>query len=164
MTSSRSSSAGGMVSTVFAVTIQNTEDRSKGYSTKWSLNAWFCSGSKASNKAAAGSPRKSLAILSTSSSKNRGFRQPTFCMPWINRPGIAPIYVRRCPRISASSRTPPRETRVNFRFTASAMDSAKEVLPTPGGPTRHKIGAFFPFVSFCTARCSRIRSFTLTRP
>ena len=35
------------------------------------------------------------------------------------RPGIEPMYVRRCPRISASSRTPPSEIRTNFRFIAS---------------------------------------------
>ena len=34
MTSSRSSKAGGMVSTVLAVTIQNTEDKSNEYSIK----------------------------------------------------------------------------------------------------------------------------------
>src|ERR1041384_3187799 len=52
------------------------------------------------------------------------------------RPGSAPTYVRRWPRISASSRTPPSATRTNFRPSVRATDSPSEVLPTPGGPTR----------------------------
>src|SRR6185369_15658511 len=52
-----------------------------------------------------------------------------------SRPGSAPTYVRRWPRISASSRTPPSDTRTNFRPSARATDSPSEVLPTPGGPT-----------------------------
>src|SRR6201995_1699426 len=51
-----------------------------------------------------------------------------------SRPGSAPTYVLRCPRISASSRTPPKATRTNFRPSARATDSPSEVLPTPGGP------------------------------
>ncbi len=42
------------------------------------------------------------------------------------------MYVRRCPRISASSRTPPRDMRTNFRPVAFAIDLPSEVLPTPG--------------------------------
>ena len=53
-----------------------------------------------------------------------------------SRPGMAPTYVRRCPRTSASSRTPPSATRTNSRPIARATDSPREVLPTPGGPTR----------------------------
>ena len=40
--------------------------------------------------------------------------------------------MRRWPRISASSRTPPSEMRTNFRFIARAIDWPSEVLPTPG--------------------------------
>jgi hypothetical protein len=79
-------------------------------------------------------------------------------------PGIAPMYVRRCPRISASSRTPPSDTRMNLRFVARATDLASEVLPTPGGPTRHRIGPLSFFTSACTARYSMIRSFGFSRP
>src|ERR1700742_258104 len=50
------------------------------------------------------------------------------------RPGSAPTYVRRWPRISASSRTPPRATRTNLRPRVRATDSPSDVLPTPGGP------------------------------
>ena len=60
------------------------------------------------------------------------------------RPGREPMYVRRCPRISASSRTPPSEIRTNFRFIDRAIDCPSEVLPTPGGPTKHRIGPFMP--------------------
>ena len=45
---------------------------------------------------------------------------------------------RRCPRISASSRMPPSDTRTNFRSSEVATDLANDVLPTPGGPTKHK--------------------------
>src|SRR2546426_4769750 len=59
-------------------------------------------------------------------------------MLWMIRPGMAPTYVRRWPRISASSCTPPRLIRTNLRPKARAMDFPSEVLPTPGGPTRHR--------------------------
>ena len=50
------------------------------------------------------------------------------------RPGSEPMYVRRCPRISASSRTPPSDMRTNLRPSARAIERPSEVLPTPGGP------------------------------
>ena len=78
-------------------------------------------------------------------------------------PGIAPMYVRRWPRISDSSRTPPTEMRANFRPRARAIDLPSEVLPTPGGPTKQRIGPERSFFSFETARYSMIRSFTLSR-
>src|ERR1700724_1714085 len=56
------------------------------------------------------------------------------------RPGSAPIYVRRWPRISASSRMPPRLILTNLRSRARAMLRPSDVLPTPGGPTKHRIG------------------------
>ena len=49
------------------------------------------------------------------------------------------MYVRRWPRISASSRTPPTESRANFRPSVRAIDWPSEVLPTPGGPTKQRI-------------------------
>ena len=54
-------------------------------------------------------------------------------------PGIAPMYVRRWPRISDSSRTPPTDMRTNLRPSARAIDCPSEVLPTPGGPTKQRI-------------------------
>ena len=39
----------------------------------------------------------------------------------------APIYVLRCPRISASSCTPPKDIRTYFRFNADAMDFPRDV-------------------------------------
>lgn len=50
-------------------------------------------------------------------------------------PGPLATYVRRWPRISASSRTPPSDTRWKGRLSARATDCPSEVLPTPGGPT-----------------------------
>ncbi len=78
-------------------------------------------------------------------------------------PGIAPMYVRRWPRISASSRTPPTESRANFRPSVRATDWPSEVLPTPGGPTKQRIWPAGSCLSFETARCSTIRSLTLSR-
>ena len=49
------------------------------------------------------------------------------------------MYVRRWPRISASSRTPPSDMRTNSRPVARAIDSPIEVLPVPGGPIRVRI-------------------------
>ena len=42
--------------------------------------------------------------------------------------------------MSASSRTPPSEMRTYSRPIARAIDLATEVLPTPGGPTKSRIG------------------------
>ena len=78
-------------------------------------------------------------------------------------PGIAPMYVRRWPRISASSRTPPTEMRTNLRPSVRAIDWPSEVLPTPGGPTKQRIGPETSPFSFETARYSTIRSLTFSR-
>ena len=59
----------------------------------------------------------------------------------MTRPGSAPMYVRRWPRISASSRTPPSDMRTNRRPSARAMLWPRLVLPTPGGPTKQRIGS-----------------------
>ena len=74
------------------------------------------------------------------------------------------MYVRRWPRISASSRTPPSEIRTSFRPSARAMDFASEVFPTPGGPTKQRICPFISRTRFSTAICSRIRSFGFSSP
>src|SRR6202035_3169246 len=42
--------------------------------------------------------------------------------------------------MSASSRTPPSEMRTYLRPMARAIDLAIDVLPTPGGPTKRRIG------------------------
>ncbi len=102
--------------------------------------------------------------LSISSSRNTGFEVPAVFMPFIMRPGIAPMYVFLWPRISASSSTPPRLMRTNLRPRERAMELATEVLPVPGGPTKHSMGAFMPPVSFNTARYSVMRSFIFSRP
>ena len=63
-------------------------------------------------------------------------------MPWMILPGSAPIYVLLCPRISASSLTPPKDILTNFLPMALATDLPKDVLPTPGGPTKQITGLF----------------------
>ena len=75
-------------------------------------------------------------------------------------PGIAPTYVFLCPLISASSLTPPRHTLIYFLLSAAATERAIDVLPVPGGPTRHSIGASDTDVIFLTARYSIILSLT----
>ena len=50
------------------------------------------------------------------------------------------MYVLLCPLISDSSLTPPRENFINGLPVALAIDFPREVLPTPGGPTRQRIG------------------------
>ena len=63
------------------------------------------------------------ASLSTSSSSTTGFIVPASVIALTMRPGCEPTYVRRWPRISASSRMPPRATRTNLRPIARAIDS-----------------------------------------
>ena len=45
-----------------------------------------------------------------------------------------------------------------------AMERASDVLPTPGGPTKHRIGPFSAFTRCWTARYSRMRSLTFLSP
>src|SRR5438045_1746593 len=49
--------------------------------------------------------------------------------------------------MSASSRTPPRATRMNLRPIASAMLLPRLVLPTPGGPRKQRIAPAPPTLS-----------------
>ena len=51
------------------------------------------------------------------------------------RPGIAPMYVRRCPRNSASSRTPPSDIRSNCLPNARAIEHTEEIFDV--GPRVH---------------------------
>ena len=105
-----------------------------------------------------------MPILSTSSSMNTGLFEPAVLMLWMIRPGSAPMYVRRWPRISASSWMPPRLIRTNLRPIARAMLLPRLVLPTPGGPTNSRIGLRMVSASVRTARYSRIRSLIFSRP
>ena len=59
---------------------------------------------------------------------------------------------------------PPNAIRTYFRPVALAILCPKEVLPTPGGPTKHKIGPVNLLVRFCTAKYSKIRSLTFSKP
>src|SRR5437879_13911608 len=54
--------------------------------------------------------------------------------------------------------------RTKLRPVALATDLPSEVLPTAGGPTRHRIGPFSFFMRCWTARDSRLRSFTFSSP
>src|SRR4030095_9785627 len=54
--------------------------------------------------------------------------------------------------------------RTKLRLVALAIDLPSEVLPTPGGPTRQRIGPFILSTRCCTARYSRMRSLTFSRP
>ena len=144
--------------------INITLETSNGTSKKWSVNSLFCSGSNSSKSAAAGSPRQSLPILSISSSRNTGFILLALLIPWIMRPGIEPIYVLRWPRISLSSRTPPKDIRTNLRPMARAMDLAKEVFPTPGAPAKQSTGPRRELFNLLTAKYSNMRSLGFSKP
>ena len=53
---------------------------------------------------------------------------------------------------------------MNLRFIALAIDVAKDVLPTPGGPTKQRMEPLFLPVNLRTAKNSRIRFLTFSRP
>jgi hypothetical protein len=61
--------------------------------------------------------------------------RPAFRSACASKPGPLATYVRRWPRISASSRTPPRAIRWKGRPRARAIDCPNDVFPVPGGPT-----------------------------
>mmetsp|Transcript_2711 Transcript_2711/g.6864 ORF Transcript_2711/g.6864 Transcript_2711/m.6864 type:complete len:368 (-) Transcript_2711:906-2009(-) len=166
-TSSRSSSGPGMSAARLAVATNVTRDRSKGRPRYASVKCAFCSGSSTSSSAAAGSPRSaSLPSLSSSSSSMTGSATPAFRMPLMTRPGMAPTYVRLCPRTSASSLTPPSAILTRGRPSTSATERASDVLPTPGAPMKHRMGARPADAprSRSTAMCSSTLSFTLPSP
>jgi hypothetical protein len=101
--------------------------------------------------------------LSISSIMNTGLFEPASRSARMITPGSAPMYVRRCPRISASSLTPPALMRSNLRPIAAAIERPSEVLPTPGGPTKQRIEEpCASGLSLRTARNSRIRSLTFS--
>ena len=54
--------------------------------------------------------------------------------------------------------------RTNLRPMARAMDLPSEVLPTPGGPTKNRIGERIFSASLRTAMYSTMRSFGFSRP
>ena len=90
MTSIRSRSGAGIGSSMFAVAMKSTFERSNGTDRKWSLKSEFCSGSSTSSSAADGSPRKSAPSLSISSSMKTGLLVPACLSACTMRPGIAP--------------------------------------------------------------------------
>ena len=59
---------------------------------------------------------------------------------------------------------PPSDTRTNLRPSELAIDFASDVLPTPGGPRKQRIGPFTSGFSLRTARYSSTRSLTFSRP
>ncbi len=76
---------------------------------------------------------------------------------------------RRCRCGDGRGSRPRRERRRATRGRTSgrcarAIDLPSEVLPTPGGPTRHRIGPLSCPTRLCTARYSRMRCFTFSRP
>jgi len=79
-----------MDSSVLAVARKSTRDKSTGTSRYKSRKEWFCSASKTSSMAEAGSPRKSWLILSSSSNKNTGLSVPAWRRDDTTQPGIAP--------------------------------------------------------------------------
>ncbi|MPM88209.1 hypothetical protein SDC9_135310 [bioreactor metagenome] len=165
MTSMRSRRGLGIVEAEFAVVMNMTLLRSKGTSRKLSAKCQFCSGSSTSSSADDGSPRKSEPNLSISSIKINGLFAPHCFIFWMMRPGSAPTYVRLWPRISASSCIPPSDMLMNFRPIVRAIERPSEVLPTPGGPTKQITCARMLFPArFLTARYSRMRFFTSSRP
>ena len=164
MTSMRSRSGPGTSNQSFAVAMKNTCERSNGTSRKWSVNSEFCSGSSTSSNAELGSPCGPAPSLSTSSMTSTGFAHSARRRASTMRPGMAPTYVRRCPRIVDSSRTPPTAMRSIGRPVARAIDCASEVLPVPGGPRKQMIGACVSGASARTARYSRMRCFGSASP
>ena len=64
----------------------------------------------------------------------------------------------------ATSLSPPRDTRTNFRPRHSAIVDAIEVLPTPGGPDSSSVFPLGDFLSLETAKNSRTLSLTYSNP
>lgn len=125
----------------------------------------FCSGSKISSNTLPGSPYALLyPNLSTSSIKITGFSTSTYFKALIIFPGIAPTYVLLNPFKEDVSRSPPREILWNYLPNDFAIDSPIDVLPTPGGPTKHMIFPWTVLFNLPTAMNSRILYLTSSIP
>jgi len=119
-------------------------------------------GSSTSSNAAAGSPRKSAPILSNSSIKITGLRLSTRRSVWMIRPAS---HRRKCacgresrPHLACRE----REAR-EFPTSASATLLPSDVLPTPGGPTRQRMGPLICLRRLMTAINSSKRSLIFSR-
>ena len=55
-------------------------------------------------------------------------------------------------------------SKVDILPLQEAIDLANELLPTPGGPDRHKIGDFISSLNFLTAKNSKILSLIFSKP
>lgn len=67
-----------------------------------------------------------------------------------------------CPRMSDWSHTPPSAILWNSRPRVLATDLPTLVLPTPGGPTKHRMGPFRLLFSCRTARYSSTLFFSFS--
>jgi hypothetical protein len=91
---------------------------------------------------AAGSPRKSLPSLSISSSTTTGFMVPARLRALMMRPGNGPDIGAP---VAADLGLIAHATQADAHELAAqgpAIDLPSEVLPTPGGPTRQRMGPF----------------------
>jgi hypothetical protein len=114
---------------------------------------WFCSGSApptAPTTGRRGSPSPSCPLRPA----RRRVAHADLSHVLQDLAGHGTDVVRRCPRISASSRTPPRDIRTNLRLVARATDD-RAGLATPGGPTGPGIGAFTLSTRCCTTGTRR---------
>jgi len=83
---------------------------------------------------------------------------------WMMLPGNDPMYVRRWPAdLRFVMRTAERHA-LELAFRRPRDRLTERGLPTPGGPTKHRIGLLPSGLSLRTARYSRMRRLILSRP
>jgi hypothetical protein len=102
--------------------------------------------------------------LSTSSIRITGFSTSAVFSALTILPGTAPTYVLRNPFKVLVSLSPPIAMRTYFLPKALAIACPRDVFPTPGGPTKHRIFPYTVFLSFPTAINSKILCFTSSIP
>ncbi len=88
-----------------------------------------------------GSPRKSAPSLSISSSTNTGLLVPASCSALHDAPRHrADVRAAMAADLGLVAHAARARARTNLRPMARAMERPSEVLPTPGGPTKQRIG------------------------
>ena len=102
--------------------------------------------------------------LSISSNTKTGFDDFAFLTDLIILPGIAPIYVLRCPLISASSLKPPNEILHIFFQELLQLICLMMFFLHQEDQKRQIIGDFISPFNFNTAKCSIILSLTCSNP
>ncbi len=161
----RSRSGAGIGSSTLAVVMNSTSTGRTARRGSDRGTCPFCSGSSTSSSADEGSPRKSDAeLVDLVEDEHRVLRLgPPQALHDLARQR-ADVGAAVAADLGLVAHAAERHAHELAGPATCAIDRASDVLPTPGGPTKQRIGPFSAGLSLRTARYSRMRSFSLLEP